>query len=183
MKFKLVKKSEGRFHIVNETGDICGSATSSRMRSMTCSDAGVARRALPNSRPVRRRPARLSRNACGLLAVRQAGRQFCGAAKAMDSGRGVAALVKLALHCEDRLNLETLTLGTNLLLPGAACVGEFCGRHLLYVVAVDGERIRLLVTPMDKGDEPERIVSIDDTPENWMVIFRIVRGLGMERIG
>jgi hypothetical protein len=95
----------------------------------------------------------------------------------MDSGRGVAALVKLALHCEDRLNLETLTLGTNLLLPGAACVGEFCGRHLLYVVAVDGERIRLLVTPMDKGDEPERIVSIDDTPENWMVIFRIVRAL------
>jgi hypothetical protein len=26
MKFKLVKKSEGRFHIVNETGDIRGSA-------------------------------------------------------------------------------------------------------------------------------------------------------------
>ena len=94
----------------------------------------------------------------------------------MDCG-GTAALVKLALMVEERLGLEVLSLGANELVPRAACVGEFCGKLLLYTVAIDAELIYLLTSPMDTGDQLELILSVADTPENWKVVFRLLRAL------
>jgi hypothetical protein len=94
--------------------------------------------------------------------------------KAMDSG-GVAGLVKFALLIEDRLGVETFTLGANPLIPSADCLGEFHGKLLCYVVAVGEERIHLLISPMDTGDELESFLTVPDTLENWAVAFRFIR--------
>jgi hypothetical protein len=89
--------------------------------------------------------------------------------------RGVAGLVRLAILIEDRLQVDTFSLGTNPLLPDADCLGEFHGKLLCYVVGVGEERIHLLICPMDTGDELESFLTVPDTPENWLVAFRFIR--------
>ena len=92
-----------------------------------------------------------------------------------DTSRGVSAMVRCALWCEDQLGLEVLAIGRGALDRKDSCTLEASGQHLLYVIVIDGGWISLKVALLDRVMEPELIVSAGDGPEGWRQLSSLIR--------
>jgi hypothetical protein len=95
---------------------------------------------------------------------------------------GVAGLVQIAVYLEQRVGLEALHIGRGGLDPKDSCTLELCGRHLFYVVLLDGGFVFLAAQSMDAAEDSlERLLSVGDTPEGLQTIGRFLCAL--ERSG
>ena len=92
-----------------------------------------------------------------------------------DSSSGVSAIVRAALWCEDQLGLEILDIGRGGLDPKDGCTLQASGQHLLYAISIDGGWISLRIALLDRGEEPELIVTAGDGRQGWLQICSLVR--------
>ena len=84
-------------------------------------------------------------------------------------------MVRCALWCEDQLGLEVLSIGRAGLDRRDSCTLEASGQHLLYVIVLDGGWVSLKVALLDRGAEPELIVTAGDGPPGWLQLSSLVR--------
>jgi hypothetical protein len=56
------------------------------------------------------------------------------------------------------------------------------GRHLFCSIMIDGGFIILDVAPMDRGEEPQRLLTISDTKEGWCDVASLVQALERNQI-
>jgi hypothetical protein len=54
------------------------------------------------------------------------------------SMNGVSAMIRCALFLEDTLGMDVLNIGRSALDRKDSCTLEACGRHLSYVILLDG---------------------------------------------
>ena len=97
------------------------------------------------------------------------------------SMNGVSAMVRAALWLENTAGLETLAIGRGGLEPKDSCPLEMSGRHLFYVIKMDGGFVFVSVHPMDLGDSPEKLMIVADGPDGWETVCRLLCAL--ERSG
>jgi hypothetical protein len=91
-----------------------------------------------------------------------------------DKFSGVSGMVRAALWFEDRLGLETLTIGREALDRRDSCTLQTCGKHLFFLILLDGGFVSLNVTPMDQVEERQRLLTVGDTKEGWSTICQLV---------
>jgi hypothetical protein len=96
------------------------------------------------------------------------------------SMNGVSAMIRCALFLEDTLGMDVLNIGRSALDRKDSCTLEACGRHLSYVILLDGGWVFLSATPLDSLSEPESLLSVADG-EGWPTICKLVKAL--ERSG
>ena len=76
---------------------------------------------------------------------------------------------------DDQLGLEILSIGRAGLDRRDSCTLEASGKHLLYVIVLDGGWVSLKVALLDRGTEPELIVTAGDGPQGWTQLCALVR--------
>jgi hypothetical protein len=174
MRYKLERKSTNRsvskYHILNEKSDIVGSVCIplEEEADLLGHWNGQANRGQSEHQPV------ANANQCRLWAECLK-RWFCEDANDMN---GIAAMVKCADWLQEKLSMEVLSIGRGGLEPENSHVLEICGRSLLYVIKLDGcERILLSMQLLDSASEPGLFLNIDDGPEGWRTICRLVAAL------
>jgi hypothetical protein len=64
---------------------------------------------------------------------------------------GVPALVQCAAYLAHEFGVETLSMGREGLDRKDSCTAEMYGRHLLYVIKLDGGFVFLSACPMDRA--------------------------------
>jgi hypothetical protein len=99
----------------------------------------------------------------------------------MDSGSGVAAMVRAAVSFETDLAMEVLTIG-KLEDPLEDCVLEVCGKWLAYRIALHGGGAFLSAQLMDAGDEPDLLLRVRDDAAGWQTVSRVVAALEKHEI-
>jgi hypothetical protein len=92
-----------------------------------------------------------------------------------NSSGGVAAMVRAAVWLDDQLGLEILAIGRAGLDRRDSCTLEASGKHLLYSIGLDGGWVSLRVALLDRGAEPELIVTVADGPKGWTQLCSLVR--------
>jgi hypothetical protein len=75
------------------------------------------------------------------------------------------------------LGVETLSIGREGLAPRNSCTLEMTGRHLFYVIVLDGGWIFTKAALMDAGDPPQELLSVGDGPRGWTTTARLIRAL------
>ena len=101
----------------------------------------------------------------------------------LHDNRGIGAMLRLALWCDQTLGLEILSVGRCSGLERYECALEMTGKYLAYSIVLDGGFI-FVSSPqsMDLGEEPlEPLFSIGDTSEGWPIVCRFLAAL--ERSG
>ena len=63
-----------------------------------------------------------------------------------------------------------------------SCTLEASGKHLLYVIVLDGGWVSLKVALMDEGVAPELIVTAGDGPAGWLQLCSLVRCFEREEV-
>jgi hypothetical protein len=84
-------------------------------------------------------------------------------------------MVRAALWCEDQLGLEVLAIGRGGHDPQGSCTLQASGQHLLYVIVLDGTWVSLKVALLDRGEEPEAILTAADARQGWFQICSLVQ--------
>ena len=97
------------------------------------------------------------------------------------SMNGVSAMVRAALWLENNAGLETLAIGRGGLEPKDSCTLEMSGRHLFYVLKMDGGFVFVSVQSMDRGESLEKLMIVADGPDGWTTCCRLV--VALERSG
>jgi hypothetical protein len=95
---------------------------------------------------------------------------------------GVPALVQCAAYLAHEFGVETLSMGREGLDRKDSCTAEMYGRHLLYVIKLDGGFVFLSACPMDRGDVPEQLLSVGDGPRGWDTLTKLAARLERHRI-
>jgi hypothetical protein len=91
---------------------------------------------------------------------------------------GIGALVQCGAWLSHTLDLEVLSMGRGALDREDTTTLEMCGRHLLYVLRLDGGWCFLYACPLDTASDPELLFSIGDANwEGWKQICRLIEGL------
>jgi hypothetical protein len=90
---------------------------------------------------------------------------------------GVSAMVKCALFLDVQLDIEILGIGRGGLDRKDSCTLEGVGKHLVYVVVLDGGFVFLKAQVLDSCDFPEQLFSIGDTKDGWQIICHVIRAL------
>ena len=94
-----------------------------------------------------------------------------------DTSSGVSAMVRCALWSEMRLGLATLDIGRGGLDRQNSCTLEMSGRHLYYVVFLDGTFVSVSAQPMDSGADLEKLMVVGDGPDGWRTICQLLQAL------
>lgn len=95
---------------------------------------------------------------------------------------GVAAMVRAAVWLENRVGLETESIGRGGLEPTNSCTLQMSGCQLFYSIFWEGGSVTISVQPMDVAeDSPEKIMTVGDCADGWRSICRLV--LALERSG
>ncbi len=99
-----------------------------------------------------------------------------------DSSNGVSAMVHCALWCESQLGLEILDIARGALDPKDSCTLQASGKYLLYAIVLDGGWVSLKVALLDRGEEPELILTTADGRQGWLQICSLVRLFEREEV-
>jgi hypothetical protein len=95
---------------------------------------------------------------------------------------GVGSMVDLASYLSHEFAVEVLSIGREGLDRKDSCTLEMCGRHLFYVVKLDGGFVFLSACPMDRGDAPEQLLSVGDGDVGWKTITKLIAALERNKI-
>ena len=101
----------------------------------------------------------------------------------LHDNRGIGAMLRMALWCDETLGLEILSVGRCSGLERYECAVEMTGKYLAYSIVLDGGWI-FVSTPqsMDSGEEQQTpLFSIGDTSEGWRTTCRFL--MAIERSG
>jgi hypothetical protein len=89
---------------------------------------------------------------------------------------GVSAMIQAAVWFENTLGMETLFIGRHGLDRKDTCLLEVCGRHLEYLIKLDGGFVFVSALPLDSLSEPEPLLSVADG-QGWPTICKLSQGI------
>ncbi len=95
---------------------------------------------------------------------------------------GLAGFVKAAAWVSNLVDLEILSFGRAGDAPAHSCRLEMSGRHLAYIITLDGGWIFVSAAVMDRGDPPESLLTIADNAANWRTVCKVITGLERNNI-
>ena len=93
---------------------------------------------------------------------------------------GLGGMIRTAAWCDDRLGMETLSIGRSALAK-EDCALELCGSQLLIRVTIKSSWIWIYAGSLDEGDLPELIFNVGDGRDGWITVRRFIQAL--ERSG
>ena len=181
-KFRLVKKSSNpqisTFQVLDGEGSICGSInvqTQDEAELLRCW-SGATTNAPAARTSASAMVAAFMKHRSPLSKAALLGDVYdCPLMDLNNSSGGVAAMVRAAVWFDDQLGLEILSIGRAGLDRKDSCTLEMSGKHLLFVISIDGGWISLKVALLDRVMEPELIVTVGDGRLGWTQLCSLVR--------
>jgi hypothetical protein len=93
----------------------------------------------------------------------------------------VSAMVHLGVYVE-RSGVNVESIGREGLDRKDSCTLIATGRWLWYSVMIDGGFVFLSACLMDKGDEPQQLLSVGDCSKGWETIARLIGALERNQV-